>query len=234
VTGSLPPRRPPDDIRDLVGADVADDELEQLREADALLRAVSPPPPVIPSSLGTAVMGLARPWRRRFAPWPLAIAAAASVAILFFALGAWVGAGEFVERAAIPMEATEEAPGASAVIRLGEADASGNWPLRLEVRGLPQLPPRAYYILWLARDGEYGGTCGTFRVGEDGSADIEMNASYRLEDFDEWVVTARHPDDPAEVEPRRLLEADVRPQPGSDALGRSRPHELVLELGGAA
>ena len=93
---------------------------------------------------------------------------------------------------------------------MGKYDANGNWPLRLEVRGLPELPLRAHYVLWFAGDGEYGGTCGTFRVGENGSAEVEMNASYRLEDFDAWIVTARHPDDPLEGEPHWLLEADVR------------------------
>jgi hypothetical protein len=217
VTGSLPPRRPPDEMRELVGDDVAAGELERLRQADALLRAVTPPPAVVPSSLDTAVLALARPQGRLFTPWRLAIAAAAAVAILSFALGTWVAGDEFAERAATPMEATREAPGASAVIRLGEADASGNWPLRLEVRGLPELPPQAYYVLWLERDGRYGGTCGTFRVGQDGSADVEMNASYRLDDFDAWVVSARHPDDPPEAAPRRLLEAAVHPRHDAEA-----------------
>lgn len=222
MKGPLPPDRPPHDIRDLVGDDVTADELERLRHADALLRTVPPPPTVVPPSLGVAVMDLARPRRRFFAPSRLAIAAAAAVAILSFGLGTWVGGDDFAERAAIPMEGTGEAPGASAVIRLGKPDASGNWSLRLEVRGLPELPPRAHYVLWLARDGQYAGTCGTFRVGEDGSTQVEMSASYRLDDFDAWVVTARHPDDPPDLEPRRLLEADVRSQRDSDARARAR------------
>ncbi len=211
MTGSVPPRRPPDDLCELVGDDVTPDELERLRATDALLRSV-PPPPEVPSSLASSVIGLARPRERRFPRWGLAFAgaAAAAIAALFFSLGTWMAGDDFAERAAIPMEATSEVPGASAVIHLGEPDASGNWRMRLEVRGLPELPPRAYYVLWLARDGEYGGTCGTFRVGDDGSADVEMNASYRLDDFDAWVVTAHHPDDSPEAEPRRLLEADVR------------------------
>ena len=211
MTGSVPPRRPPDDLRGLVGDDVTVDELERLRATDALLRSV-PPPPQVPSALTSSVLGLARPRERLFAPSRLAFAgaAAAAIAALFFALGTWAGGNDFAERAAIPMEATSDAPRASAVIRLGKPDASGNWRMRLEVSGLPELPPRAYYVLWLARNGEYGGTCGTFRVGQDGSAEVELNASYRLDEFDAWVVTAHHPNDPPEAEPRRLLEADVR------------------------
>ena len=212
MTGAVPPHRPPDDMRELVGDDVGADELERLRRADSLLRSVPPPPAEVPASLGASVMGVARPRERLFGRRRLAFAAAAAAAIAaaFFGLGAWIGAEDFSERAAIPMEPTREARGASAVIRLGEPDASGNWQMRLEVRGLPELPPRAYYVLWLARNGEYGGTCGTFRVDDKGSAEVEMNASYRLDDFDAWVVTAYHPDDAADAEPAWLLEADVR------------------------
>ncbi len=210
MTDSTPPP-PPDDLRELVGDDVAGEQLERLRSADALLRSVAPPPEV-PASLRSSVIGRARPRERLFTPLRLAFAgaAAATLAALSFAVGAWLAADDFAERAAIPMEATREVPDASAVIRLGEPDASGNWRMRLEARGLPELPPRAYYVVWLERDGEYGGTCGTFRVGDDGSAEVEMNASYRLDDFDAWVVTARHPDDPPDAEPPPLLEADVR------------------------
>ena len=49
------------------------------------------------------------------------------------------------------MEATESAPGASALIRLGEAREDGNWTLELETAGLPELPPGGYYVLWLAQ-----------------------------------------------------------------------------------
>ena len=69
--------------------------------------------------------------------------------------------------------------------------------------------PGGYYVLWLAeKDGGYGGTCGTFRTG-DGTTTVRMNASYRLSDFDDWVVTAVKPDDPEDVERPWLLRAQI-------------------------
>ncbi len=210
MTEPRKPPRPPADLRDLVGEDVPPAELDRLRRVDATLRSI-PPPPEMPSSLASAITAVAderqRPrTRRRVAA---AVALAAALSALFFGLGMRAGGDDFEERAAIAMEAAPEARGASALVRIGEPDAHGNWPLRLEVSGLPSLPQGGYYVLWLAKDGEYGGTCGTFRVDEHGTADVEMNASYRLRDFDAWVVTARRPEDAADAEPRWLLRGTV-------------------------
>ena len=47
-----------------------------------------------------------------------------------------------------------------------------------------------YYVLWLAKDGEYAGTCGTFDV--SGRTTVDMTASYDLREYDAWVIsTAR-------------------------------------------
>jgi Anti-sigma-K factor rskA len=205
------PPRPPADMSELVGEDVPPAEVERLRHVDRMLRSV-PAPPELPPSLARPAAALAgareRLWTRRRVVAAVALAAALSA--LFFGVGMRVGGGDgFDERAAVPMEATSEARGASALIRLGEPDAHGNWPLRLEVSGLPPLPRGGYYVLWLARGGEYGGTCGTFRVADDGTAEVDMSASYQLREFDAWVVTARHPGDPPDAEPRWLLEGEI-------------------------
>jgi hypothetical protein len=131
-----------------------------------------------------------------------------AVAALAFGAGTRVGGDGFDERAAIPMQATESATGASAVIRVGAPDASGNRPLRLEVRGLKPLPRGGYYSLWLAKDGEYGATCGSFRIGE-GETEAEWTVSYPLDEYDMWVVTAYFPDEPRDAERPWLLQADV-------------------------
>jgi hypothetical protein len=210
MTEARQPPRPPADLWDLVGDDVPTTDLERLRHVDRVLRSV-PPPPELPPSLANAVIALPhareRPWtRRRIAA---AVALAAALSALFFGLGMRAGGDGFDERAAIPMQAMPEARGASALIRIGKPDPHGNWPLRLEVSGLPPLPQGGYYVLWLANGREYGGTCGTFRVAADGTAEVEMNASYRLRDFDAWVVTARHPGDPPDAEPGWLLQGKV-------------------------
>jgi hypothetical protein len=210
VTEPRQPDRPPADLRDLVGDDVPAADLDRLARVDRLLRSV-PPPAELPPSLASAITSIAgtreRPWRpRRVAA---AVALAAALSALFFGLGMRAGGDRFEERATIAMEATSEARGASALVRIGEPDAHGNWPLRLEVTGLPTLPRGGYYVLWLAKGGEYGGACGTFRVAEDGTAEVEMNASYSLRDFDAWVVTAERPEDPPDAEPRWLLRGTV-------------------------
>ena len=200
----------PRDLRDLLGDDVTPEEVEELRPIDALLRSVPGPPPEVPASLTQAVRASTvarRSWSRpRTAT---AVALAATTAAVFFGLGAWVAGGEdFEARAAVPMAATEHARGASGLIRIGERDESGNWGLELEVSGLPKLPEGGYYVLWLAKDGEYAATCGTFTVG-DGETSVYMNASYRLKDYDAWVVTAHLPGQPQDADPPWLLRGEV-------------------------
>ena len=200
----------PRDVRDLVGDDVPEPELERLRRVDTLLRSV-PGPPEVPLSLSRAVAQIAgrseRRWRSRRTL--AAVALAAAVAAASFGLGTRVGAEEFDERAAIPMRAMERAQGATAVLRVGKPDETGNWPLRLEVSGLPRLPRGGYYALWLAKDGEYAAPCGSFRIGE-GETEAEWTVSYALDDYDAWVVTAYLPNEPRDAERPWLLTADVR------------------------
>ena len=200
----------PRDLRDLLGDDVSNDELRRLERVDSLLRSVPGPPPHVPASLTNAVVSAAG---TRASFWSLrrvavALPVAAAFALVFLGLGMRLGGDEgFEERAAIPMQATDAAQGAAATVRVGHADEDGNWPVRLDVRGLPRLPDGAYYVLWLAKDGEYAATCGYFGV-RDGEASGEWTVSYRLRDFDTWVVSARMPG-AADEEPRWLLRADV-------------------------
>ena len=85
-------------------------------------------------------------------------------------------------------------PKASALIKLGERESSGNWKLELQVDGLPRLPADRYYVLWLAKDGHYAATCGGFNV--QGHTVVDMTASYRLSDYDSWVISEAEPDSP--------------------------------------
>jgi hypothetical protein len=198
-------RRPPD-IRELVGDDVPEDELDALRRADALLRTVPAPPSQVPPRLTQAVTTLTLPkplWsRRRLAS---AIALAAALSALFFGVGRWTAGSDVHPLLTVPLGATQDAPDAAAVIEVGERDEkSGNWELELEITGLPKLPDNRYYALWLEKDGEYAATCGTFNVGE-GTTKVRMTVSYRLSDYDAWVIS-EHDDDSVP----HLLRAKVR------------------------
>ena len=195
----------PRDLRDLVGDDVPPEELAELERVDALLRSVPPPPAQLPPSLARPPVPTAAPtplWTRRRVAATLALAAALSA--LFFGAGFWVGDREdFETRATIRMQATENAEGASAVIKLGERDEeTGNWELELEVSGLPPVSGDRYYVLWLERDGEYAATCGTFTVGE-GKTSVYMNVSYQLAKYDAWVISEHGEDVPP------LLRAEI-------------------------
>jgi hypothetical protein len=199
----------PRDLRELLGDDVPPDEIARLRHVDALLRTV-PGPPELPPGLTEAVTSLphGRPRPHRRPQRILAVALAAALPALAFFAGTRFGTDGFDERAAIPMRAGAAAPEAHATIRVGGRDASGNRPLRLEVRGLKPLPRGGYYALWLAKDGEYGATCGSFRTGE-GETQAEWTVSYPLGEYDTWVVTAYLPDEPPDKRRPWLLQADV-------------------------
>jgi anti-sigma-K factor RskA len=195
--------REPDNLNDLVGEDLSPEELARLERVDSLLRSVPAPPPELPASLTRSIdtIGLerSRPIRRRLG---LAVAFAAVLAAAAFGFGRWTADDGFDARAVVAMQPTDVAPQAAAVIQLGERDeATGNWKLRLEVDGLPELGGDGYYVLWLAKDGEYAGTCGTFRV--SGRTTVDMTASYRLKDYDAWVISESRDDAPW------LLEAKI-------------------------
>lgn len=197
--------REPPDIRELIGDDVPDAQVDELRRVDRLLRSVPAPPHQVPPRLTQAVTSLTLPtpfWsRRRMA---LAVALAAALAAGFFGIGRLTSDPGVQARATVPLHATEAAPEAAAVVQVGERDEkSGNWELILEVTGLPKLPGERYYTLWLEKDGEYAATCGSFNVGE-GTTTVRMTVSYRLSQFDAWVIS-EHGDEP---EPH-LLRASV-------------------------
>jgi hypothetical protein len=199
--------REPPDIHELIGDDVPEEQLAELRRADSLLRAVPPPPSQVPPRLTQAVATLAAPtpfWSRRRMGAALALAAALSA--VFFGIGRWSATDDVDPRATVPLQATQNAPQAAAVIEVGELDEkSGNWELELEVEGLPRLPGGRYYALWLEKDGEYAATCGTFNAGE-GTTRVRMTVSYRLSDYDAWVISEHDEDDSRP----HLLRAEVR------------------------
>jgi hypothetical protein len=189
-------------IDDFLEPDVrlAAGELERLQYADRLLRSVPAPdspclrPPRQP----------ARSFGFRFR---LTAVAATAVAALAFGMTQWQSGSGAYET--VRLSATSGAPNASGTIRVGRADpATGNFELAIDVEGLPRIEDDGYYVLWLRRDGGEFGACGTFNVRASGSTHIVMNASYQLEDFESWVISSDHPDEPIDERPA-LLEAEI-------------------------
>jgi hypothetical protein len=183
------------DLRGLLGDDLTPEELAELERVDRLLRSVPPPPAEVPGTLTRAVERIGterRMWTTRRVA--VVAAVAAGLAALFFGLGRWTSGGEADYRFSVPLRATDNAPGASGLIKVGERDvATGNWTLELRVSGLPKLAGGDYYDLWLAKDGKYAATCGTFNVGGEATT-VHLTVSYRLAEYDAWVIS-RHEED---------------------------------------
>jgi hypothetical protein len=183
------------EFRDLVGDDLGPEERAELERVDRLLRSVPAPPAEVPGSLTRAVEHIGA-HERFWSPRRIALVAAATLvlATASFGVGRWSGLGAAEYARAVSLQPTEDAPSAAGVIKLGDRDEdTGNWDLQLDVSGLPALRGDDYYVLWLAKDGEYAATCGTFNVG-NGETTVEMTAAYRLSDYDAWVIS-KHGDD---------------------------------------
>jgi hypothetical protein len=198
--------REPPELRDLLGDDPPEDEVERLRGVDALLRRVPGPPHEIPLSLTHAVEQVpiepARAPRRRMA---LALGFATLVAALAFGAGRWSGGESFDEAWNAELVATADAPGAAAVVRVGERDEeTGNMELLVDVSGLPPLESDELYALWLVEDGEWAATCGYFSVGE-GETTVRMTVSYEISDFEAWAISTGHPNE----HPPPLMRAEI-------------------------
>jgi hypothetical protein len=196
----------PVDLRELVGSDLTPEELDELGRVDSLLRSVPAPPHDVPASLTQAVAAvpLARrpPTRRRLA---VAVAFAAVLTALAFGVGRWTADDGFAAEYEVAMDPTAEAPGAAAVVEVGERDPeSGNVELILEVSGLPPVGDDEFYALWLERDGEWAATCGYFSVGE-GETTVRMTVSYNFRDFDSWIISSGERSE----EPPPLLAAEI-------------------------
>ena len=162
----------PPPFDDLIEAD--DPDRARLQQAhDLLVAAGAPAEPK--STLITLP-------RRRYT----AIAAVAVAALVLFGIGYTIGGrnspGKPVETIAMTGSA-----GASASIALLAPDEAGNWPMRLEVSGLPALRAGQSYTLWLTRDGALAESCGSFVVGS-GTTKVPLNAPYKLKKYDSWVI----------------------------------------------
>ena len=183
------------DFRDLVGDDLSQEERAKLERVDRLLRTVPAPPSDVPGSLDRAVNRIGTE-RGQWTPRRLvaAVTLAVTLAALFFGVGRWTTGGEPHYRASIQMTPAASNPRASALIKLGDRDANGNWKLKLQVDGLPELSGDGYYVLWLAKDGKYAATCGTFKA--RGDTTIDMTVSYRLSEYDAWVISEARDDAP--------------------------------------
>jgi hypothetical protein len=99
------------------------------------------------------------------------------------------GPSSFAVKRIVPMRGTVGQ--AQALIRISSRDNVGNWPMELEVTGLPKQPQRvAYYELWLTKGHKPVELCGAFRVHGDKTT-VRFTVPYDAKSIDGWVITAQ-------------------------------------------
>jgi hypothetical protein len=181
---------------ELVGTEAAGAERERLHHAHELLVQAGPPPELPPSLQKAPNFGVFSPHQRQVVKRRalVLLAAALSVAVVFFAGYAVRGGGDSSAKAPNPVESlrlkgTPALPKAQATLEVWKA-RDGNWPMTLSVVGLPKLANHGYYEVYLVRNGHPWGLCGTFRgAGSSTALTVTLNAPYSLHKGDSWVVT---------------------------------------------
>lgn len=179
------------------GDDLSTDEAARLQRVHDLLIEAGPPPELPPHLLQEPDPEGGRPDNvtglpRRRTGMLLGIAAALTLTAF---LGGFIyGAhhAPFNEDFAVPMHSTAAGSQAKAVIHVGKLDSAGNWPLKVDVENLPELPKGQYYEMFLTNGHKPSASCGTFRVTSTGDT-VRLNAPYNLRRFDGWVVTRERP-----------------------------------------
>jgi hypothetical protein len=188
-------------FEELVGEDLPAEEEARLRRAHKLLLAAGPIPELPPSLEEPSIGEQRRPQdenvyqllpRRRVGA---ALALAAAIALVAFVGGYIVGFRHegFTAQYSVPMHAVAGVD-ASAKIQIGSRDSSGNWPLRVEARGLPKLKT-GFYEMFLTH-GKQMFTCGTFGGAGAKTVKVRLNAPYELQRGDGWIVVKELPGRP--------------------------------------
>ncbi len=181
-----------DRFDELVG-EVADPaERKRLRRVHELLLSVEAPPERS-AALDTVAIPKPEPLLPRRRRRALVLLAAA-LAAASFGTGWLAGAGDGDAEPELVI-AMRGAGSATGSIDLLPQDASGNWPMRVHVRGLEPSRDRAdYYELWLTKDGKPTESCGRFTL-HPGVTTVSLSVPYGLRNYDGWVVTRRDSDE---------------------------------------
>jgi|SRR5689334_3552758 len=174
---------------------LAPDEVARLRRVHDLLVQAGPPPDLPPSLEETPhaedaeiVQFPLLPKRR----WAVAALVAATLAAIAFGGGYAFGHSKggpsaFKVNRIVAMHGPK---GAQGIVRLSGRDSAGNWPMEIEISGLPQQSSRvATYELWLTHGHKPVELCGAFRMTGGDSTKVRFTVPYDLQGVDGWVVT---------------------------------------------
>ena len=186
-------------LDELIDAAATGAERERLQHVHELLLQAGPPPELSPELQAGPTLGVTLSRRRRAVkPRAMLLLAATLMVALVFLGGYAVGNGRNATSVSPPvvslkLTGTSIVPGAQASLEVWRRQA-GNWPMTLSIVGLPKLPPRNYYEVYLVRGGKLGGSCGVFRVTRSGlPVTVRLNSPYSLRKGDSWVVTRPGP-----------------------------------------
>lgn len=184
-------------LDDLIGGDATGAERQRLQSVHEQLLAAGPPPELTPKLEAGPTLGMTlhrkRVLKRRTM---LLLAAALAIVAVFFgglAVGEHGGKPGRPIKEAVQLQGTKLAPNAEGALQIWTSHDGYNWPMTLTVAGLKELPPHAYYEVYLFRDGKIQtwGKCGVFRIGSSGGSavTVTLTSPYTLEKGDKWVVT---------------------------------------------
>ena len=185
------------DFDELVGLDVEQGERERLRRVHELLLEAGPPAELSPELEAGPTLAMTLGGRQRHVRRRLMLLAATVALIALAFLGGYLAGnrgGGLASAKTLRLAGTSAAPAALASLRIEPADEAGNWPMQLNVTGLPKMPAHGYYAVFLVRNGKIYAPCGTFVVaGAKHGTSVRLNAPYKLEHGDSWVVTKQMP-----------------------------------------
>ncbi|HEY4237383.1 MAG TPA: hypothetical protein VGM45_08615 [Gaiellaceae bacterium] len=183
-------------LDELIGADTAGAERQRLQDVHDLLLEAGPPPELSPELEAGPNLKMTVGKRRRVVKQRALLLLAASLALLLIFLGGYAVGNRGGTGKSTATAVTLQLAGTSAVPRNVRASLEvwhrkdGNWPMTLTAVGLPKLPPHNYYEVYLIRDGQLSGSCGTFRVTNARlPVTVSLNSPYTLRKGDSWIVT---------------------------------------------
>ena len=186
------------DFDDIVGTEGSPEELAELRQVHNLLLSADPPPE-LPKPRRKKAPRRRPAFARSWAAAAFGFAAVLASLTAGLAIGRTFGhSGEAHQAFSRTMHGIGTAAAASAVIKVGSQDASGNRTLRMAVHSLPSRR-HGYYTLYLTEKGKPLVACGVFRTGITGNANVSMNAPADLAEYDGWIVSAVVPGQPSRV-----------------------------------
>jgi hypothetical protein len=187
------------DLRDIIDFDDLDpEERARLQRVHELLLEAGPPaelPPALEKPVdapGAEIIQFPLLPQRRVGA---AIVIAAAFAAAMF-VGGFVWGHSKSKTAPLAAEriVSMHGKGALAVLKVAKDDSVGNWPMEMNVSGLPEQTQRAsYYELWLTqKDGRPMLPCGTFRV-HGKTTTMRFSVPYSFKHASGWVVTRQVP-----------------------------------------